>query len=90
MISISVSDLSYKIGEKVILDSVSFSLDAGDRLGIVGVNGAGKSTLINIITGIIGRDSGSISFTDGNDNSFFMRLSSVVNIFLSFHPSVGV
>lgn len=46
MISISVSDLSYKIGEKVILDSVSFSLDAGDRLGIVGVNGAGKSTLL--------------------------------------------
>ena len=60
MISISVSDLSYKIGEKVILDSVSFSLDAGDRLGIVGVNGAGKSTLLGMITSRLTPTEGSV------------------------------
>lgn len=51
MTALSVSSLSYKIGMTVILENVSFSLSAGDRLGIVGVNGAGKSTLLGMITG---------------------------------------
>ena len=42
--------------------------------GLLGPNGAGKSTLINIITGIIGKDSGSIAFSDGGDNSFLSHL----------------
>ena len=51
MIALSVSSLSYKIGAATILDGVSFSLEAGDRLGVVGDNGAGKSTLLGMITG---------------------------------------
>ena len=60
MISLSTSSLSYKIGMTVILDSVSFSIDAGDRLGIVGVNGAGKSTLLGMITGRITPSDGEV------------------------------
>ena len=44
----------------MILDSVSFSLDAGDRLGIVGVNGAGKSTLLGMITSRLTPTEGSV------------------------------
>ena len=41
MIAISLSDVTLEIGTDVILDRVSFSLNEGDKLGIVGVNGAG-------------------------------------------------
>ena len=60
MIAISLSDVSLEFGTDVILDRVSFSLNEGDKLGIVGVNGAGKSTLFRIITGEYQPTSGSV------------------------------
>ncbi|MCL2156878.1 MAG: ABC transporter ATP-binding protein [Methanobrevibacter sp.] len=42
------------------LDNVSFSLDKGDRLGIIGLNGAGKSTLLKIIAGVMKATKGSV------------------------------
>lgn len=60
MIAISLSDVSLEFGTDVILDRVSFSLNEGDKLGIVGVNGAGKSTLFKIITGEYQPTSGSV------------------------------
>jgi len=51
MIAISVNDLSLSYGTTTILDKVSFSLEEGDKLGIIGVNGCGKSTLFRLITG---------------------------------------
>ena len=43
------------------LDNVSFSLDKGDRLGLVGLNGAGKSTLLKIVAGVMKPTKGSIN-----------------------------
>ncbi len=43
------------------LDNISFEVDAGETLGIIGQNGAGKSTLLKILSGIIIPDSGTIS-----------------------------
>ena len=51
MTAISISGVCLEFGTDVILDKISFSLNDGDKLGIVGVNGAGKSTLFRIITG---------------------------------------
>ncbi len=51
MIAISINDLSLSYGTSVVLDGVSFSLEEGDKLGIIGVNGCGKSTLFRLITG---------------------------------------
>lgn len=51
MVVISLGDLSLEFGAQPILEGVSFSLNEGDRLGIVGVNGAGKSTLFKLMTG---------------------------------------
>lgn len=42
----------------MILDKVSFSVNEGDRIGIIGVNGAGKTTLFRIITGDLPREEG--------------------------------
>ena len=62
---------SYTKGKKRknALEDFTLTLTEG-VYGLLGPNGAGKSTLINIITGIIGKDSGSIAFSDGGDNGF--------------------
>lgn len=65
MISIGTSDLSFAIGTNIILDKVSFSLEVGDRLGIVGLNGSGKSTLFKLITGEYESTSGSVYLANG-------------------------
>lgn len=59
MISISCENINMTFGAEQILKKVSFALNDGDRLGIVGVNGAGKTTLFKIITG-------EYTQTDGN------------------------
>jgi ATP-binding cassette, subfamily F, member 3 len=48
---IEVQNLTKHYGEKRVLDDVSFTIDRGDRIALVGVNGAGKSTLIRMLSG---------------------------------------
>ncbi|MGM9664584.1 MAG: ABC-F family ATP-binding cassette domain-containing protein [Eubacteriales bacterium] len=60
MISFGTNDISLEFGTDVILSGISFSINEGERLGIVGVNGAGKSSLMKIIAGISKPSSGSV------------------------------
>ncbi len=60
MISMSVSGLTYGIGIKEILTDITFSIEDGDRLGVVGVNGSGKTTLLRLMVGDISPDKGEI------------------------------
>ena len=60
MISISTKDLAYRIGTREILGGVSFSLEEGDRLAVVGVNGSGKSTLLKMLCGEYTPDDGEV------------------------------
>lgn len=57
---LKVSELSFSYTKKSILDSVSFSVAAGEYVSIVGQNGAGKSTLLKCIIGILHPQYGSI------------------------------
>ncbi len=41
-------------GQKVVLDDVSFTIERGDRIALVGANGAGKSTMIRMLSGLEG------------------------------------
>lgn len=58
MIVISANQLTKLYSVDEILTDVSFHINAGDRVGIVGANGAGKSTLLNILSGELPCDSG--------------------------------
>ncbi len=59
---LQVSDLSKRYGDNVILENVSFIVNAGDRLGMIGPNGCGKTTLLRIIAGKEAADRGSVGF----------------------------
>src|SRR3954470_4616610 len=48
--------------ERIIVDGFSMRVNRGDRIGMVGPNGAGKTTLVNLLTGAISPDTGSIRF----------------------------
>ncbi len=48
---IQVSSLSKAYGMQVVFDEVSFAVNSGERIGLVGRNGSGKTTLLRIITG---------------------------------------
>lgn len=60
MIMLSCNNVTKNFGVDTILDSISFSVNEGDKVGIVGINGTGKTTLFKIITGIYGYDQGDI------------------------------
>ena len=66
MIALSVSDISLSFGMDVILKDVSFSVNDGDRVGVIGVNGAGKTSLFRIISGEYRADSGAVYIQKGH------------------------
>ncbi len=59
-----VSDLIKKYEGKTVVDSVSFQLPKGKVTSLIGPNGAGKSTVMGMISRLIAKDSGMISFED--------------------------
>ena len=66
MIDISVSNVSkeFEVGRK-ILDGLTFQVDTGERVGLLGKNGAGKTTLFRILTGELEPDEGQVSVASG-------------------------
>ena len=66
MIDISVSNLSkeFEVGKK-ILDGLTFQVDQGERVGLLGKNGAGKTTLFKILTGEMDWDDGEVHVAPG-------------------------
>ena len=61
MIVLSTQNVAKSFGVNEVLKDVSFTLQQGERMGLVGVNGCGKSTMMRIIAGLESPDSGEIS-----------------------------
>jgi len=66
MIALSVSDVALSFGAEEILKNVSFSVNDGERVGIVGVNGAGKTSLFRVISGEYEPDTGAVYLQKGH------------------------
>ena len=66
MIALSVSELNLSFGTDVILKDISFSVNDGDRVGVIGVNGAGKTSLFRVISGEYTADSGAVYVQKGH------------------------
>ena len=62
---IRFQQVSKSFGTQDVLQGVSFSVNAGERVGIVGPNGAGKSTLFELLCGRLAPDHGDVSFPSG-------------------------
>src|SRR5277367_3064584 len=56
-----INDLTYRIGERLLIDAATVAIPTGARIGLVGRNGAGKTTLFRLIRGEIGPESGTIT-----------------------------
>ena len=61
---IEVENLSKAMGDKLLIENLSFSLPPGGIVGVIGPNGAGKSTLFKMLTGQEQPDTGSIELGD--------------------------
>ena len=66
MIALSTQDINLSFGTDVILKNISFAVNDGDRVGIIGVNGAGKTSLFRVITGEYTPDSGAVYIQKGH------------------------
>jgi ABC-2 type transport system ATP-binding protein len=66
--------VSRRLGGRPVLDEVSFTLQRGEVLGLLGVNGAGKSTTLAIIAGVLAPDAGKVRI-DGRDVTDDLRTS---------------
>ena len=62
---ISVNNLSLYFGGQDIFTNISFMINKGDKIGLVGKNGAGKSTLLNLLSENIKPNEGSVSMPNG-------------------------
>lgn len=60
---LTVKNLTHGFGDRAIFDDVSFRLLKGEHIGLIGANGEGKSTFMNIITGKLEPDEGTVEWS---------------------------
>ncbi len=74
MILLSARNITKTYMERKVLDHVSFYLNEGDKVGIIGINGTGKSTLLKILAGAQEADSGELIRTKGVRISYLPQI----------------
>ena len=95
---LTLSAVSKRFGDRVVLNRVSLEIDAGEYVAIVGDSGIGKSTLLNVIAGLEPVDSGTILFQGKNlvslddDELTLLRRDYFGFVFQAFHvlPQLSV
>lgn len=88
---LKLTDIRKSYGNKIVLDNVSFEVNVGEYVAIMGDSGSGKSTLLNLIAGLDTPDSGSVtidgqSLADLDDDSrTAIRARTIGFVFQAFH-----
>lgn len=85
MAIISCKNVSLSYDGQSVLSDLTFEINQGDYLCIVGENGSGKSTLIKALLGLKSPKSGSITFADGlrqNEIGYLPQQTQIQKIFL--------
>jgi ATP-binding cassette subfamily F protein 3 len=65
MALVSLQDVEKTFGRRVMFDKLTFSIDRGERVGLIGDNGSGKTTLFRVITKQMPVDFGTVGIADG-------------------------
>lgn len=89
---LTVHDISKHFGDHEVLRHVSFTLDRGQKLGLVGANGVGKSTLLKIIVGELESDGGAISLANGAELGYLpqtLAAGAAMSVAELFDASLG-
>ena len=78
---VKIEEVTKKFGEVIAVNKMTLNIEEGEIFGLLGPNGAGKSTAINMITGLISMDKGSITILDRDvrkDSMFTKRNTGIV------------
>lgn len=62
---VTLDNLSKQLSERLLFDQANLLINAGDRIGLIGVNGSGKTTLLRIIAGLEAPDTGNVTVWGG-------------------------
>ncbi len=62
---LSIKNITHSFGAQPVLDGVSVTVHAGDRIGLIGRNGSGKSTLMKLMAGLMRPESGEVARAQG-------------------------
>jgi ABC-type Fe3+/spermidine/putrescine transport system ATPase subunit len=86
--AISISSLSQKFADELVLDCIDLSVTAGEFCVVIGPSGCGKSTLLKCIAGIIDPDKGEIHLRGNNTDSVPTRDRDVGLVFQEFEETL--
>lgn len=83
--TIKVENLTKEFDGKKVLDNITFSVEDGQTLGVVGFSGSGKSTLLKIISKLLYPNSGKIETTKDSDIAMTFQYSALFDFLDVFH-----
>ena len=77
---IKIENITKRFNDKLALDNISFNIDEGEVFGLIGPNGAGKSTLINIISGLMSPNNGTVEIDNMNIKKDSIKIKSTLGL----------